>query len=129
MDITSRHDIEQLLITFYSKVKTDEKIGFIFNDIAKVNWEEHIPVITDFWETILLDNPLYTKNAMEVHYQLNQQVPLHKEHFDRWLHLFTSTVHEMYSGPVATLAITRANGIAGVMQHKMEQERNHHKPK
>jgi hemoglobin len=123
-DITSRGDIEQLLIAFYAKVKADAAIGFIFTDIARVNWEQHIPIITDFWESILLDNPVYTKNAMEVHYHLNNKVPLQKAHFDQWLHLFTTTIDDMYAGPVATLAKTRAKSIAGIMQYKMEEGRN-----
>jgi hemoglobin len=70
-DITSRADIEQLVTTFYEQVKKDDTIGFIFTDVAKINWDHHIPLIVDFWESILLDNPVYTKNAMEVHYVLN----------------------------------------------------------
>ncbi len=34
-DITNRMDIEQLINAFYDKVKKDDVIGFIFNDIAK----------------------------------------------------------------------------------------------
>ena len=47
-DITNRKDIEQLINAFYDKVKKDAVIGFIFNDVAKVNWEVHLPVMYDF---------------------------------------------------------------------------------
>ena len=122
MDIQSRTDIELLMTRFYEKVKKDDTIGFIFNDIARVNWEHHIPVICDFWETILLDATSYRKNAMEVHYALNGKVPFEEEHFDRWLHLFFETVDEHFSGKIATLAKNRAKSIAGLMLHKMKQE-------
>lgn len=118
-DITSRSDINYLLVSFYEKVKKDETIGFIFTDIAKVNWEQHILIIADFWETILLDNPVYKKNAMEVHYALNKKIPLQKEHFEKWLSLFSSTVDELYEGKTALLAKTRAKAIADVMFLKM----------
>lgn len=118
-DIESRADIEHLIDYFYSQVKTDSLLGYIFNDVAKVNWEEHTPVIVDFWETILLDNPVYRKNAMEVHYILHQKTTFTAAHFERWLLLFRSSVQTLFRGPRADLAIKRAEGIAGVMQYKM----------
>ena len=124
MDIQSRTDIELLLNTFYEKVKKDDTIGFIFNDIAKVNWEHHIPVICDFWETLLLGASSYTKNAMQVHYTLNRIVPLEEKHFQRWLQLFSETVDNLFSGDIATQAKSKARSIASLMQFKMKQENN-----
>lgn len=119
-DIASRADIEQLIITFYDRVKADPLLGYIFNEVAKVNWETHTPVIVDFWETILLDNPVYRKNAMEVHYLLHAKQPFTAGHFERWLQLFEQTVHDLYAGPVATMAIKRARGIASLMQFNLK---------
>jgi len=123
-EISSRQDIEQLIIAFYEKVKPDPTIGFIFTEIIPINWEHHIPVIVDFWESVLLDNPVYQKNAMEVHYHLNNQMPLQKAHFDTWLTLFSSTVDELFEGKIASLAKTRAKSIADVMQYKMDHINN-----
>jgi hemoglobin len=120
-DITTRPDIENLMTSFYEKVKTDPVIGFFFTEVVKMDWPHHIPLIVDFWETILLDNPVYTKNAMEVHYALNRKSPLQKEHFDRWIQLFTETVDELYEGKTANLAKTRAKSIASLMQFKMNK--------
>ena len=119
-DISDRIDIEKLIVQFYEKEKPDPVIGFIFNDVVDMDWQHHIPVIVDFWETILLDNPVYQKNAMEVHYGLNKKIRLQKIHFDTWLSLFTQTVDALYEGKIATLAKTRAQSIAAVMQFKME---------
>lgn len=121
VDISSRADINSMVQLFYEKVKADKTIGFIFTDIVNMNWEKHIPVIVDFWETILLDNPVYTKNAMEVHYDLNKKLPLQQEHFTSWVHLFTTTVDDLFEGKVAELAKTRAKSIAAVMLFKMEK--------
>ena len=60
-DIAIIADIEILIDAFYTKVKADKTISFIFNDVMKVNWEHRIPVIVDFWETLLLDHPIYNK--------------------------------------------------------------------
>lgn len=118
-DITSRADIEKFITRFYEQVKTDKVIGFIFTDIIKMNWEKHIPLIVDFWETILLDNPVYKNNAMEVHYDINKKIPLQKEHFKSWLHLFNAAVNDLFEGKTADLAKTRAKSIADVMFFKM----------
>ena len=75
-DIQTREDINLFIDDFYDLVRADETIGFIFNDVIKMDWEHHIPLIVDFWETILLDNPVYQKNAMESHFHVNKEVPL-----------------------------------------------------
>ena len=124
MDINSRTDIELLINSFYNKVKKDDTIGFIFNDIAKINWEQHLPIMFDFWETLLLDAVSYSKNVMEVHYTLNHKIPLEEKHFQRWLQLFSETVDELFTGDIASMAKTKAKSIAALMQFKMKQENN-----
>ena len=120
MDISSRKDIEVLMEKFYDKVKKNESIGPIFNDVAKVNWAHHIPIICDFWETLLLDSASYRNNMMEVHLNLNRKVPLENEHFHVWLKLFSETVDEHFTGDKAELAKKRAKSIAGLMQFKIK---------
>lgn len=120
-DIQNRTDIEKFITEFYSKVIKDPTIGIIFTKIFPLNWEQHIPHITDFWETILLDNPVYKKNAMAVHFKINKKYPLHKIHFDAWLRLFNSTLDKLFSGEKVILAKKRALGIAELMQLKMNK--------
>lgn len=127
-DISTRSDITFLINAFYDKVKRDDIIGIIFNEVVPIDWDHHIPVIVDFWEGILLDADTYHKNAMEPHFAINRIFPLRQEHFERWLKLFTSTVDEYFEGPIASLAKTRANGVAGIMRIKMDQL-NNKKPK
>jgi hemoglobin len=122
MDIATRNDIELLMKTFYDKVKKDDTIGPIFNDIAKVNWEHHIPIICDFWETLLLDAASYRKNVMEVHFILNRKIRLEEKHFRVWLQLFSATVDENFSGKKAEMAKTKAKSIAALMQFKIKEE-------
>jgi hemoglobin len=80
-DIETRVDIETFIQSFYKKVIVDESIGIIFTKIFPIDWEKHIPLIVDFWETILLDNPVYQKNAMAVHFDINKVFPLQKKTF------------------------------------------------
>lgn len=123
-DIGSRNDIELLVDAFYSKIRKDELIGFIFSDIAKVNWEKHLPVMYDFFENMLFYTGSYTGNPMELHKHINRLFPLTDEHFVRWLSLFNSTVDELFSGDTAMLVKQRAKSIAAVMQIKIANEQS-----
>lgn len=118
-DIQNRQDIYLLLESFYKKALNDETIGYFFTSVAKVNMAEHLPVITDFWEMVLLGGTNYNKNVVAPHMQLHQLSPLKEDHFNRWLALFDITVNELYVGPVATMAIQRALSIATVMKIKI----------
>jgi hemoglobin len=121
-DIENRKDIQLLVNRFYDKVKADPVIGFIFNDIMRVNWEKHLPVMYDFWENTLFYTGGYIGNPMEIHRRLNHVIPLSADHFQRWTHLFTSTVDELFAGEKAVLAKQRAISISTVMQIKIVQQ-------
>ena len=123
-DIQTREDINLFIDDFYDLVRVDETIGFIFNDVIKMDWEHHIPLIVDFWETILLDNPVYKNNAMESHFHVNKEVPLTKEHFDAWLNAFGTAIDENFEGKICELAKTRAKSIAAIMLLKMTEATN-----
>jgi len=118
-DIQNRKDIEQLVNSFYDKVKQDDVIGFIFNDIAKVNWQQHLPVMYDFWENIIFLTNKYVGNPMSVHMILSDQVPFTKEHFQRWIQLFTCTIDELFEGKKANIAKEKAVSIAAIMETKI----------
>ncbi|MBC9911493.1 group III truncated hemoglobin [Chitinophaga varians] len=119
--IASRADIQLLVDSFYEKVKSDAVIGYIFRDIARVDWDKHLPIMYDFWEQLLLDSNRYGRNTMAPHFALNQKIPLQPAHFDRWILLFETTVNELFTGEKAELAITRARSIKDIMQFKMQQ--------
>ncbi|MEZ5012986.1 MAG: group III truncated hemoglobin [Chitinophagales bacterium] len=108
-----------MIDSFYEKVKKDDLIGYLFNDIAKVDWEAHLPVMYRFWEHTVLGTAEYSGNAMTPHYQLHAKEPLKEEHFVRWLELFTATIDAHYTGEKAEEMKTRARNIAALMEHKI----------
>lgn len=120
-EITNRADIKLLVDRFYEKVQVDDRIGYIFNDIAKVDWSKHLPTMYDFWESLLLEGGNYRGNSMAPHFRINQLIPLESAHFDRWISLFEGTVNELFKGENADLAITRARSIKDIMAYKMNQ--------
>jgi hemoglobin len=118
-DIENIEDIKLLVNSFYDKVKADNVIGYIFNDIAKVNWEKHLPVMYNFWENVIFFTGSYNGNPMTAHVKMHSLVHFTTEHFERWIKLFTSTVDELFEGDKAELAKQRAISIATVMQLKI----------
>ncbi|WP_106792531.1 group III truncated hemoglobin [Aquimarina sp. Aq78] len=119
-DITSRQDIEFLMNAFYKDAFADPAIGIFFTKIAKINLEEHIPEITDFWEQQLFRTGNYKKNVMQIHKNLSSKKKLEKIHFDTWLSLFHKTVDRNFKGEKAHLIKTRALSIVTIMQLKIE---------
>jgi hemoglobin len=122
-DITHRKDLELLIDAFYKKALKDELIQHFFTEVVQLDWEQHIPLIVDFWESSLLGTGNYKGNPMSAHLQLDRKSPLEPAHFDRWLKLWEETVNENFDGETANLAISRAQQIAQLMQFKIEQER------
>lgn len=114
-EIQSREEIKEMVDSFYGKVNEDELLAPVFNDFAGVNWEKHLPIMYDFWSTILLGEMSYKGNPFLKHIPL----PIDKKHFDRWLTLFLETIDEHFTGNVAEEAKNRARSIAGIFQHKL----------
>lgn len=118
--LETREDIELLVNQFYDKVRSDETIGFFFNDVAKVDWSLHLPKMYAFWETLLFGQISYKGNPMAVHFPLNAQIPMEKKHFEHWIKLWTQTIEENFTGEMAETAIYKATNIANLMGYKME---------
>ena len=120
-DIETREDLFLLVSRFYKKLLSDHSISYIFTDVAKINLEEHLPVLVDFWDTVLFDSGTYHKNAIQPHLVLHQQSKFEKHHFDTWLKYFNATVDELFEGNLAFAAKQRAKSIATIMQIKISQ--------
>jgi hemoglobin len=119
-DIETRADCEQLVRAFYGRALTDPVIGFIFTDVAHLDLEAHVPRITAFWETILLGAQTYGGGAFAPHALINRQVALRGGHFERWLHLWRTTVDELFAGERAELAKAHATRVAGAFHRRLD---------
>ena len=114
-DILGSAEIRLLVETFYTRVNQDPILGPIFNDVAKVNWDEHIPLLCRFWNTLLFRTGEYRGNAFGKH----QLLPVGKEHFTTWLALFRKTIDDLFEGPKAEEAKGYAASIADSFQLKL----------
>jgi hemoglobin len=117
-DIRNRKDIEKLVDAFYNKVKTDPIIGYLFTDVAMVNWSTHLPKMYDFWENILFCTANYNGNPMMKHKELHEKSAMTEEHFTHWTTLFTKTVDKLFEGTKAEEIKNRAMNIASLMMFK-----------
>lgn len=120
-DIANREDLLLLMQEFYKKLLADESINYLFTDIAKIDLDHHLPVLVDFWDSILFQSNTYQKNAMQPHIALHQKSPLQKHHFETWLGYFKASVDELFSGDNSFIIKERATSIATVMQIKTIQ--------
>lgn len=111
-DIETPEDIRTLINSFYHKVRQDDVLGYVFNEVAQVDWEHHLPKMYAFWEFLLIGGESYQGNPIEPHRRLHQKVPLKKELFDRWLEIFSGTVDELFAGRNAEEAKNKASLIA-----------------
>lgn len=111
-DIRTEEDIKQLVHTFYDKVRADERLSVIFNEVIKDNWDSHLQTMCDFWSTLLLYSGRYRNDPMSKH----KVLPVDSAHFGKWIELFQETIDELFSGETADAAKKRAANIARVMQ-------------
>ena len=118
-DLANRGDVEQLVVAFYETAFRDPLIGPIFTDVARRYLAAHLPIMCDFWETVLFRSGAYRRNALQVHVALHARHPLADEHFARWLELWDATVDSHFAGTVADRAKLQAARIAGSMQRRL----------
>ena len=118
-DIETREDIIRFVNEFYNRVQGDNVIGYIFTEIAKVDWDKHLPKMYDFWETVLFGKAVFKGNPMEVHIRLNREHPLEQAHFNRWKEIFKATIDDLFAGNLAEETKKKAESIAGLMEFKI----------
>lgn len=118
-DVTTRAQLQEMLVSFYGQALQDKLIGVFFTEVVPLDMARHLPVITDFWEAVVLGTRGYGKNVMEIHRHIHQLSAIKKEHLDRWLLLFTQTINNHFEGPNATLMEQRARSIATMMNLKL----------
>src|SRR6218665_173767 len=120
-EITDINDIKLLVDVFYGKVREDALLKDIFNDRIMDRWPQHLETMYRFWQTVLLEEHTYYGSPFVPHAHL----PVHKEHFDRWLKLFGETVDAFFTGERAERAKWQGERMAEMFRSKIEYYQNH----
>ena len=118
-DITGRPEIESLVNRFYEKVRADDLIGPVFNDIAKVDWDTHLPRLYAFWQTVLFGDGGFRGSPLGIHFKLVGETAMDWPRFERWLSLFEETVDELFAGEKADHIKRIANDMAHVIYSRI----------
>eukprot|EP00439_Symbiodinium_sp_Y106_P087654 s1_g190.t1 len=101
--------IEELVRSFYAKIRADEELGPIFSAVISGDWEPHLQKMFAFWSTLTMLTGRYKGQPMGAHLKLKMVEP---EHFDRWLALFRETANEICPPPAAAIFVDKAERVA-----------------
>lgn len=113
-DLDSPTEIAEMVRRFYQDVAQDDLLGPVFNEVARVDWVEHLPKLTAFWCRALLGIEGYAGNPFRAHSLVNDEAPFTHAHFERWLELFHDAVELGWTGPNADRALELAHNVARV---------------
>lgn len=123
--ISSRDDVQQIVHSFYDKVRVDETLGPIFNHII-TNWPEHLEKLTDFWEANLFGGRKYKGNPIEAHAIADDKADnvISAYHFGAWLNLWFETIDATFEGENADMLKRRARKMQTVLMIAIFNNRN-----
>ncbi len=115
-DIQNRDDIFKLVDTFYAKIRKDDELGPIFNNVIN-DWPHHLDHLTNFWESQLFMKNVFRGNPMKKHVIIDKITDnaLDNDLFGLWLQYWLGTIDELFEGEVANLAKERARNIASFL--------------
>lgn len=117
-DIQNMDDVRWMVDDFYGKVRKDELIGPIFEEVLHDHWDEHLEKMYCFWQTVLFDDePTYSGRPLIPHLGL----PVSRPHFNRWLTLFFATVNSRFHGIRADHAKRQGDRMATIFQIKIAE--------
>lgn len=108
-------DIQFLVDTFYSKIRKDDLLAEIFEEVIRDDWDAHLKTMYTFWQTILLNERTYYGSPFPPHANL----PVEIEHFGRWIHLFHETLDEHFKGEQAEEAKWRSERMADMFLQRI----------
>ncbi len=118
-DLDTPAEIAEMVRRFYADVAMDDVLGPMFDEVAQVDWSEHLPKLTAFWCRALLGQEGYSGNPFRAHAEVHARRPFTTEHFRRWLDLFHETLELGWVGPNVERARELAGNVARVHHEQL----------
>ena len=115
-DIEQLEDIKFLVNEFYGKIREDDLLKDIFNNVIQDHWPQHLEKMYRFWQTILLNEHTYNGSPFPPH----ANMPVDVTHFNLWVQIFHNTVNDLFSGPIADEAKYRGELMASIFNSKID---------
>ncbi|MEZ5054046.1 MAG: group III truncated hemoglobin [Chitinophagales bacterium] len=119
-DLQNIEDVKLLVDTFYDTIRKDDLLADIFNKVIQDRWPQHLEKMYRFWQTVLFDEHTYFGSPFVPHATL----PVDKEHFDRWVFLFNTTVDNLFAGTRAERAKWQGERMATMFLYKINYYRD-----
>lgn len=117
-DLATRTEVNDLVIEFYREILFDDLLQPVFEEVAEVDWAEHILKLIDYWCWILFGTEGYRGAVTRTHRHLHGRAAVEPEHCDRWYALWATCVDQGYAGPCADKAKRHAATLmAGLAKH------------
>lgn len=122
--IQNRKDISLLVHTFYGRIRKDQVLGPIFNAVI-TDWDSHLELLTDFWETQLFLKRKYNGNPVSAHQAVDDKMnhTITPEHFGLWLNIWFATLDELFEGESAWIAKNRAQKMSTMLYMQIYRHR------
>ena len=121
-DLDDPSEVAEMVRRFYRDVAQDDVLGPMFNDVARVDWSEHLPKLTAFWCRLLLGMPGYAGSPLRAHELIHAKRAFTSEQFERWLELFDEAVDLGWTGPNAEKAKAFAIRVADVHARYLDRK-------
>lgn len=120
-DISTRSDLEIIVKKFYTDLLNDDLVSEFFTTVVSLDLEEHLPVIVDFWASVLLHDMSYKGNVMLKHIEIHKIKKLERAHFKKWVAMWEMNIDKLHSGKLAEDAKKRARMMMELMLVKVSQ--------
>lgn len=101
--------IEDLVATFYARIRRDPELAPIFERAIGPDWGPHLQTMCSFWSSVMLTSGKYKGRPIPAHLKVGGIEP---RHFTLWLSLFEATARDLFPDRLATAFIERAKRIA-----------------
>jgi len=121
-DLNNSKHIDDFINTFYDRIFKDDLLAPIFTEGAKIGEEKHLPIVSLFWQKILLGDKRYKNNTINIHRKLNLAHRFEEHHYQRWLKHFVETANTNYSGYNKDKAVRVAQNIIANMKNKFNSD-------
>lgn len=103
--------IDQLIETFYMRIREHAILGPVFDQAIGDNWPHHLSRMKDFWASVTMNAGRYSGKPVPAHRQHSESIQ--EWHFGIWLGLFKQTLEDTAPSPEAIdYFMVRAERIA-----------------
>ena len=120
-DSITEASLQDLVETFYTRVRSDPLIGPVFNE-AIDDWPDHLQKLQAFWSSVMLTTGRYKGRPLPAHIKHSDNIDAAS--FARWLEIWGRTTDELMDPASAAALQEKAGRIADSLSLGIQFSRN-----